>query len=219
MSHLLELLKGDRPLDDVRRRKYYDALEQEATRLRGFVDTLLDFGRVESGVARYEMEPVEPAVLVRQIVGAFREDPASSGRVVNLDADEVLPQIAVDRQAFTLVLRNLLENAVKYAPGLLPIRVAVRRDAERGGVMVHVVDEGPGIPTEEHQAVFDKFVRGAAARASGVRGTGVGLALAQQIVHAHGGRITLTSEVGHGSTFSVWLPSGPAAPGVHREAS
>jgi signal transduction histidine kinase len=86
-------------------------------------------------------------------------------------------------------------------------------------VVVSVSDDGPGIPHVEQQAVFEKFVRGAAARTSGVRGTGVGLALAQQIVHAHGGRITLTSEVGHGSTFSVWLPAASSEAGARREAS
>jgi signal transduction histidine kinase len=219
MSHLLELLTGDRPLDDVRRRRYYDALERETGRLRGFVDTLLDFGRVESGVARYEMEPMDPSPLVSHIVSAFREDPASVGRVVDLEVGEGLPHVAVDRQAIALVLRNLLENAVKYAAAPAPIRVEVRRDSDHSGVVVSVSDEGPGIPHNEQQAVFEKFVRGSAARTSGIRGTGVGLALARQIVHAHGGRITLRSEVGRGSTFSVWLPAASPEAGARREAS
>jgi signal transduction histidine kinase len=163
------------------------------------------------------MEPVDVAPLVSEIVRQFREAPASHGREVQVEAGSALPQIAVDRQAFGLVVRNLLENAVKYAPGSAPVRVAIARDADGRRVTVRVRDEGPGIPLDEQPVVFDKFVRGAAARATGIRGTGVGLALARQIVRAHGGEISVESEVGVGSTFTVTLPEAPAA--VARMAS
>lgn len=205
MSHLLELLKGERPLDESRRRKYYDALDRETGRLRKFVDSLLDFGRVESGAARYDLERVAPAPLITAIVDEFRQDAASEGREVRIDATPALPDVEVDQQAFRLVLRNLLENAVKYAPGL--VQVEVSADVRKGRALaVRVRDAGPGIPREEQQAVFEKFVRGAAARAAGIRGTGVGLALSRQIIRAHGGDIELASEPGRGSTFTITLP-------------
>ena len=207
MSHLLELLKGDRPLDDARRHKYYEALDRETGRLRRFVDSLLDFGRVESGAARYDLERVAPAPLVSAIVDEFRHDTASEGREVQVEATQALPEVAVDRQAFRLVLRNLLENAVKYAPGPAPVHVEVSADGRRSRALaVRVRDSGPGIPRDEQQAVFEKFVRGAAARACGIRGTGVGLALSRQIMRAHGGDIELSSEPGRGSTFTITLP-------------
>ena len=208
MSHLLELLKGDRPLDDARRRRYYDALDRETGRLRRFVDSLLDFGRVESGAARYDLERVAPSPLVSSIVDEFRQDAVCEGREIRLDAPSALPDVAVDQQAFRLVMRNLLENAVKYAPGPAPVDVEISVDGRKSRALaVRVRDAGPGIPRDEQQAVFEKFVRGAAARASGVRGTGVGLALSRQIIRAHGGDIELTSERDHGSTFTIILPA------------
>ena len=217
MSHLLELLKEDRPLDEGRRRKYYDALDQETARLRRFVDSLLDFGRVESGVARYDLERVAPAALVSAIVDEFKREPAGEERAIEVQVIQALPDVALDQHAFRLVLRNLLENAVKYAPGPSPIRVEVATADSKGRtVTVRVRDSGPGIPLDEQQAVFEKFVRGAAARAAGIRGTGVGLALSRQIMRAHGGEIELASEPGHGSTFTITLPglASMPSPGV-----
>jgi signal transduction histidine kinase len=207
MGHLVELLKGDRPLDDTRRRRYYDAIEQEARRLRGFVDTLLDFGRVESGVARYEMERIDPAVLMRDVIDRFRQDPSSGGRDVELSVPPAVPAVTADPAAVGLVVRNLLENAVKYAPGLSPVRVELGGSGPR--VTLTVRDDGPGIPKDEQQMVFEKFVRGTAARSARIKGTGVGLALSRQIARAHGGDLTLQSEPGRGAAFTVTLPAAP----------
>jgi len=114
--------------------------------------------------------------------------------------------VQVDQEAFALALNNLLENAAKYSPGDAPIHVDLERDPGAPRIVVRVRDHGPGIPRSERQIIFDKFVRGATAQASGIRGTGVGLALAREIVRAHGGDITVDSEIGHGSTFTIALP-------------
>jgi signal transduction histidine kinase len=209
MGHLLELLNGDRPLDERRRRRYYDALEQETARLRRFVDTLLDFGRVESGQARYEMTRLDPALFMQDVIERFRRDPSSGGREVRLTAPPDLPRVTADAEAVGLAMRNLLENAVKYAPGPSPVDVELGTSGAT--VQMTVRDDGPGIPRDEQQAVFQKFVRGEAARSARIKGTGIGLALSRQIVRAHGGDLTLASEPGHGAAFTVTLPAdGPA---------
>ena len=204
MSHLIELLRDRERLDDTKRTKYYDALEQEAGRLRGFVDRLLDFGRVDAGAAQYKFEPTDPAELVGQIVDRFRTGPTAQSHEVSLNAAAVLPQAAIDRESFALALNNLLENAAKYSlPGR---RIAVETSVASGGrLAIHVRDQGPGIPRTEQRLIFDKFVRGASAHTAGIRGTGVGLALARDIIRAHGGDIAVESEPGRGSTFTILL--------------
>ncbi len=207
MSHLIELLRGRPGLDAARRARYYDALEQEAGRLRRFVDQLLDFGRVDAGAARYTLEDADPRPMIEDAVDRFRNGPVAGGRVVTCHAADDLPLVPVDREAFAQVLHNLLENAVKYSPMDTPIDVTVESNPELRQVSIRVRDQGTGIPAAEHETIFDRFVRGSNTRSSGVRGTGVGLALARQIVRAHRGDITVESEVRSGSTFSIVLPA------------
>jgi len=214
ISHLVELLRDRPDMDAARRGRYYDALEQEAGRLRHFVDQLLDFGRADAGAARYHLEPANPSDVVGPIVGRFRESPAARGHVVSSQAATGLPDVSVDRDSIALALNNLLENAAKYSPEGTSIDVDLETDPAGRRVSIKVRDQGPGIPKAEHAAIFDRFVRGAGAERSGVRGTGVGLALTREIVRAHGGDIRVESEPGVGSTFTIELPAVEAALGA-----
>jgi signal transduction histidine kinase len=214
ISHLVELLRDRPDMDASRRARYYDALEQEAARLRRFVDQLLDFGRADAGAARYRLEPANPSDLVDTIVDRFRDSPAARGHVISSQAAAGLPDLRVDADSIALALNNLLENAAKYSPADGPIEVGLETDASRRRVSIHVRDRGAGIPKAEHDAIFERFVRGRGAETSGVRGTGVGLALAREIVRAHGGDIRVESEPGAGSTFTIELPAAEAALGA-----
>ena len=108
-----------------------------------------------------------------------------------------------DADALTLVLRNLLDNGLKYSPASQ--EVELNWSNGEGRVSISIVDHGPGIPKEEHEVVFQKFVRGRSAIAASVKGTGVGLAMVRHIVAAHGGEIRLESEPGRGATFTIVL--------------
>src|SRR5262249_21243352 len=119
---------------------------------------------------------------------------------LELAIEPQLPRVHLDENAMTLALLNLLENAVKYAgPGT--VRVEVRR--EGGMVKRSVSDRGPGIPREEQRRIFDRFYRAKAARGGNVRGSGIGLSLVKHIAEAHGGEVSVDSEPGRGTTFTI----------------
>ncbi|MBI4910879.1 MAG: sensor histidine kinase, partial [Acidobacteria bacterium] len=111
--------------------------------------------------------------------------------------------VQADRTAIACVIWNLLDNAMKYSGEQSPVRLTTRHDG--GRVLVTVQDEGPGIPQAEQIRIFEKFVRGEAARAANIRGSGIGLALVKRILDAHRGEITLQSEPGHGCSFTFAL--------------
>jgi len=204
MRHLTDSLDRGIVSDEDRRRQYYAALAHDTTRLHRLVESLLNFGRIEAGAFEYRFEPVDLAVLVGDVVAEFRKEFASSGHRFELRTDHNLPPLRVDREALSRALWNLLDNAVKYSPGRPAIWVDLAREGKR--VAIRVRDQGPGIPVEEQKEIFNKFVRGSAARASSVKGTGVGLAMVRHMVRAHGGEVRVESRPGEGSTFTILLP-------------
>ena len=128
------------------------------------------------------------------------------GRRIELTSDGAAPVVRADREALGRALWNLLDNAVKYSPACPTVWVDLAREGQR--VAIRVRDQGLGIPAEEQKEIFRKFVRGAAAKAASVKGTGIGLALVEHIVRAHGGEVRLESQPGQGSTFTILLPVG-----------
>jgi signal transduction histidine kinase len=152
----------------------------------------------------FRIEPLDLASRVRDVAGEFFAAPQARGHRIELDVDGDVSTVCGDREVLRTLVWNLLENSAKYSPDCDTIWVTLRqRDA---AVELSVRDRGVGIPKSEQRRVFERFVRGAGARTSGVGGTGIGLAMVKRIVEAHGGRITLESEPGAGSTFTVVLP-------------
>jgi two-component system phosphate regulon sensor histidine kinase PhoR len=204
MSHLAEML-DEGAASPARAPQYYRALVKETRRLQALVESLLDFGRMEAGRRTYRLEPSHVDELAREAIDEF-SDTSAAGRIHfepsgGSDADAT---VHVDRQAIRLALRNLMDNALKYSLEPAPIYLSVRCDA--AAVRISVADEGPGIPASEQKEIFRKFVRGSTAASSRVSGTGIGLAIADQIVQAHGGRLELQSEPGRGSCFTILFP-------------
>src|SRR5262249_30511406 len=112
--------------------------------------------------------------------------------------------VNVDREAMGLAVRNLVDNALKYSRAPAPVRVSVRANGR--AATISVADRGPGIASAEQHEIFRKFVRGAAAADLGIKGTGIGLAITEHIVHAHGGQVRVESAPGYGSCFTITLP-------------
>jgi len=205
LCQFTELLAKGRVEGEEDRRRFYGVLARESQRLRRLVEGLLNFGRLEAGVLDYGFETLDPAVLIRQVVAEFEEEGNSRDHRIECLVDNPLLPVRADREALGCVIWNLLDNAVKYSPDQPAVRIRVGRADGRVSIAVH--DEGAGIARAEQAGIFKKFTRGAAARALHVRGTGIGLATAYQIIHDHGGEITVDSEPGKGSTFTVFLPA------------
>lgn len=204
MRQLSEILALGRVPSEERKQIYYDTLVKETGRLQRLVETLLNFGRMEAGGRRYHFEAVDPSSLVERVVAEFEPQIAGSGRAIDAHGPAGELQINADSEALSVALRNLLDNALKYSPDQ-PV-VWVEWGAVNHHVAIRVRDQGPGITAAERKTIFQKFVRGTAAETGNVKGTGVGLAMVQRIVEAHGGDVTVASEPGSGSTFTLLLP-------------
>jgi signal transduction histidine kinase len=206
IRQLSEMLADGRVAGQERRQVYYDTLVRESTRLQRLVEALLNFGRMEAGVRQYRFEEMDAASLVDRVVAEFTPQIASDGRHIELEAAQGFCPIDADPEALSVALRNLVDNALKYSPGCPT--VWVQWSAENGHVAIRVRDRGVGIPEFERRAIFRKFFRGTAAANANVKGSGVGLAMVRHIVAAHGGEISVVSQPGEGSTFTILLPVG-----------
>jgi signal transduction histidine kinase len=203
LRQLTENLSDGRVEDEDRRRAYYRAQERATSRLSRLVERLLDFGRMEAGALRYRPEPLDLGKLVTSLVDEFEHVVADTGHRIELTIDPKVAPVCADGEALAQAVWNLLDNAIKYSPGRPAVWVEVA--GEDGHAAVRVRDEGPGVLPEERKDLFREFTRGAAARAGGVKGTGIGLAMVDHIVRAHHGRIRVDSAPGRGSTFTIVL--------------
>jgi signal transduction histidine kinase len=203
-----ETLEMGRVTDEARRQEYYRVITHESERLSRLIENVLDFSRIESGRRTYDLVPVSVEPLVRDTVESFAYLLSQQGFKVDVAIQPDLPEVAMDVDAVSQALANLIDNAIKYSEKRKVLTVeAAFRD---GGVALTVGDEGIGIPREEQGRIFDKFYRVGRSETQGRRGSGVGLALVRHVAQAHGGRVSVDSRPGEGSRFTLWLPSPPA---------
>ncbi|MBZ5585309.1 MAG: HAMP domain-containing histidine kinase, partial [Acidobacteriia bacterium] len=202
--HLGGLLMENDDLGRDRRLSFYRMQAQAAERLKRSVESLLDFSCMEGGARNYRKEAQDAGSLAREAVDAFSSESAAAGFQISYEPPTRPMPVVGDHEALLHVLWNLLDNAVKYSGESRRVEVTV--SSCDGRVELSVTDHGIGIPPNERARVFAKFTRGDEAIRQGIRGTGIGLAMARHIVEAHGGKIELESEPGKGSRFTVWLP-------------
>lgn len=205
MRQFTDMLVDGRAGSEEERAKYYAALSRGTRRLTRLVESLLDFGRMEAGSHGFNLEPIRARDWVEAVTSEFQEEVGRLGYRVELawNAEDGIVVLA-DEAALGRALWNLLDNAVKYSPDSKTIWVEGRTDGRF--LTLSVRDRGIGISERDQQEVFRKFVRGTSPKGQAVKGTGLGLALVDQIVRAHDGTIQLESRVGEGSTFSIRLP-------------
>lgn len=200
-----ETLEAGRVRDSGRAQEYYRAIHKESLRLSGLIDNVLDLSRLEAGAMRFEARLADAGSLVEEVLEDLRRQPHTAGFEIALEVCRPLPPVRVDRAAMASVVANLVGNAVKYSRA--EPWIGVRVEAERDSVSIAVEDRGIGIEARDQRRIFDKFYRANTSLVHDVKGAGLGLALAREIVEAHGGGIRVESRPGEGSTFTVRLPA------------
>jgi signal transduction histidine kinase len=177
------------------------SVQEETLLLARLVDDLRALAQAEAGQLRLERESLDLADLLTGVAAGFELQARSQGQELSLDLPPDLPPVDADPQRVRQVAANLVSNALRHAPDAG--RVVVSAEAFPAEVQVSVADDGPGIPEEDLDRVFERFWRGTQPR---TQGSGVGLTIARELVRAHGGRIWVESEPGKGSIFTFALP-------------
>ena len=199
-----ELMRDDPAMDAPQRQQFLGLVVAEAERLSRLVNQVLDMAKIESGHAEWRSDAVDLRELIAHAVqttaGAFRE----RGAQMHVEQPDQVPVLNADRDRLLQVLLNLLSNAVKFVPqGSGQVIVRLRSDDRGAGI--EVCDNGPGVPADQQQLVFEKFRQGGLA-SHRPQGTGLGLPISRQIVEHFGGRMWLKSEPGQGACFGFELP-------------
>ncbi|HZL20011.1 MAG TPA: ATP-binding protein [Polyangia bacterium] len=188
--------------EDVER---WELLHRNGLRLAKLVNALLDFARIEAGRLEAAYEPTDLPALTRELTGAFRSAIEAAGLRLTVNVPQLPGPSYVDRDMWEKIVLNLLSNALKFTfRG--EIAVALRADGDR--VELTVADTGVGVPAAELPRLFERFYRVRGTESRTHEGTGIGLALVQELAHLHGGTVSATSAVGRGTTFAVRIPNG-----------
>jgi len=186
--------------------QFLDIIERNAHRLLHLVGDLLLLSRLETGAIPLELTAVSIPQLTEEAARAAAAGAAKRGVTVHFSAEDG-PLIQADRTRVAQVLDNLIANAVKFSRSNGLVRVDAIWDDLGGGWRIDVADTGIGIPPEEIGQLFGRFVRASNARTAGLPGTGLGLSIVKAITELHGGRVTVDSTLGSGTTFTVCLPA------------
>jgi signal transduction histidine kinase len=193
----------NRPLDQAARQRYLEIIEEQARRLASMTEDFLDLQRIEEGRLELRQELIDLVALLREQEQLFAAQSTRHTLKFELPPDRPLP-VRGDPERLTQVLGNLISNAIKYSPAGGEVELAGEGSGDV--VRVRVRDHGIGIPADQQPRIFTKFFRGDAPT-RGISGTGLGLALAREIIEAHGGRIGFNSAANQGSTFWIELPA------------
>lgn len=178
-----------------------------AKHLLELIDEVLDISRIEAGRLRLSLEPVDAVHAVEECISLLRPQAEQEAVTLTLEpqgAPERSAYVTADRQRLKQVLLNLISNGVKYNRQHGSVRISIDQTEQGRRISIDVTDTGRGIPAEQMEQLFAPFER-LAAKGSSIEGTGLGLALSRPLVEAMGGTISVTSEPGTGSTFSVEL--------------
>ncbi|MEW6130490.1 MAG: ATP-binding protein [Acidobacteriota bacterium] len=197
------LLQKDVEWDKEALSEFHLIISEDVQRLTRLVQNLLEMARIEAGELHLAKEWAAVAEIISNTVERCAD--ATRNHKIVVDADEFLPFVKVDSLLLTQALSYVVENAAKYSPTDRVITIRARVGKDR--LSLSVEDKGEGISAEEIAHIFDRFYRSASKSVQQRSGTGMGLSIARGIIEAHGGRISVESELGRGSTFTFEIPT------------
>jgi two-component system phosphate regulon sensor histidine kinase PhoR len=192
------------------RQEYYGIIEQNVDRLSRLINDLLNVTRIERGVAlQLFWEKVDLTELAESVFEVQRGMTNTEKHVLIVDSVPDHVYATVGKDQIEQVLQNLVSNAIKYSPNGGEVRIIIRDEPETNTVLVGVKDQGTGIPESARTRLFRPYIRIHNPQTASIKGTGIGLFLAKNLIEAHHGQIWVESEVGKGSTFWFRIPKEP----------
>jgi signal transduction histidine kinase len=204
LSLFSEILELGRVNSEEKKTEYYRIIRHESLRLNKMIDNILDFSKIEAGRKAYVFAEGDMAEVIEHVLSSYRYQIVNQGFDVQTNLQPDLPPVLIDRDAMEQAISNLLDNAIKYSRDVKQLSITTER---RGSELsIEIADRGIGIPRTEQPKVFEKFYRVGTGLVHDVKGSGLGLSLVKHIVEAHHGSISVESEVGKGSRFTILLP-------------
>jgi signal transduction histidine kinase len=178
-------------------------IDEEADRLTGLVTEAIHLARIEAGKIHLHKLPQSVDKLIADTVQQL--EPAVDGRLLQVQVDKDMPAVSFDTELMQLAIRQLVDNALKYSAP--QTRITIGAGIRNGTLVIRVHNQGEVVAESERDQVFEKFYRGSAVR-DRIAGTGMGLAIAREILRAHGGDILIESSADLGTEFTAMVPNG-----------
>jgi two-component system, NtrC family, sensor histidine kinase GlrK len=199
------LLRGIGEEAKEKRKEVLTIIAEESNHLIDLVNSLLDLSKMEAGMIALKLEKSNIRSLIHKAVSGIGPLAMTKNVSVEVQISQDLPDVTMDGERILQALRNLIGNAVKFTPRGGHVTISAHPTEKE--VRVSVADTGPGIPKEDLSAIFDKFQQATLTSYNKIKGTGLGLAIVKHIINAHGGKVWVESETGHGSIFTFHLPA------------
>ncbi len=204
MKSLTERLEEGKVTEPGKMKQYISIIANDIDRLIHLVSNILSFSKIEEGKKIYKKEKTDIVIWLKEVINNYKKENIESGIIINVQLDNNMPALHIDRDAMAQAIFNLLDNAAKFSRGKKEAEVTAER--KNYSIIIKVKDKGIGIENDEKDKIFEKFYRGESALKYLIKGTGLGLALVKYTVEAHNGHIDVDSESGWSTVFTITLP-------------
>jgi signal transduction histidine kinase len=204
MKALTERLEKGKVTQPAKMKQYISIISHDIDRLIRLAGNILNFSNIEEGKKVYKKDETDIAIWLKEIINNYKKESIESDINISADIEDDLPALYIDKDAMTQAIFNLLDNAVKFSQGDKMVGVTVEKN--ESSIIIKIKDKGIGIENDEKDKIFEKFYRGKSAVKYYIKGTGLGLALVKYTVEAHNGHISVESEPGWSTVFTITLP-------------